>query len=246
MEGIRCVFITDHNNLRGVKALFQLKENHEKFRETLIIPAMELSTQDGHVIALGVKNHIKTGLPFEDSVDLIRKENGIPVPVHPFSLEKGVREKASMCDVIEVHNATNVDIFSNIAAENYAQVQRLTPVAGSDAHIPQLVGRCSNEIEADLAEDDILSAIERGRIKPKRKGYIAESEMLMWVYSRLQRSRRYILAYLKTHKPRSYRLGDVGLGFFLNFPSFPLWRFMLRMSVREAKKLSRKANTAWL
>lgn len=245
-NGVDCVFVTDHNNIRGYQKTAEYWKDHAKYRHIGVLPGVEVSTRDGHIIALGVKNNIRTDMSAEETVEEIKSLSGVPFAVHPFALGNGLREKARICSLIEVHNATNVDLYSNLASKNFSEKHEIPQAAGSDAHIPELVGRCLNQVEADKNEDDIVQALNNGQIRPSRLGYITKEELVRWTHPRLKFSEGHILRYLRQDAPNYYTLGKLSLRLFLNYPNLFIWKLLTSIAVRGAKKRSKKLNSAWI
>ena len=64
-RGLHGMAITDHNTLEG--SLKALKVAPKDF---IIIPGVEISTLDGHMIALDVKENIQRGISIEETVEI--------------------------------------------------------------------------------------------------------------------------------------------------------------------------------
>ncbi|MFB6100938.1 MAG: PHP domain-containing protein [Haloplanus sp.] len=134
------------------------------------IPGMEITSAAGHVLALGVREAIPAGLPFEATLDRIHDQNGIAVIPHPFqSSRHGVAAKISeealaSADAIEVYNSRLLTGRANRKAEHFATAHGLPMTAGSDAHIAEMVGQAVTEVDADeRSARGILDAIVAGR-----------------------------------------------------------------------------------
>lgn len=160
------IAITDHGTLDGYKAAKRLKP------AVLLIPGAEITSQDGHIIALGINEIVKSNMPALDTVDAIHAQGGIAVAAHPFGglTRPGIHaaEILKRMDAIEVLNGGTF-MRQNSQAFALAQKLKKPKVSGSDAHLLKNVGSFACEIKADSI-DDILSAIKRGRIKlPDRR-----------------------------------------------------------------------------
>jgi predicted metal-dependent phosphoesterase TrpH len=81
-RGLNCVAVTDHNQLEGAYKI-------AKETDFLIIPGMEVSSSDGHIVALNVIELIPKGLCAADTIDKIHKAGGIAVACHPYVFFKG-------------------------------------------------------------------------------------------------------------------------------------------------------------
>ena len=51
-------------------------------------------------------------------LDEAKKQDAVTIAPHPFSLMDALREDSIHCDLFEVFNSSNVDVYSNIKAKN--------------------------------------------------------------------------------------------------------------------------------
>jgi len=134
------------------------------------IPGMEVTSEAGHVLALGVTTTIPAGLPFAETVERIRAAGGIAVVPHPFQKSRsGVAANVDAdaladVDAIEVYNSRLLTGFANRRAERFARERDLPMTAGSDAHIAEMVGQAPTLVDTDERDAAaILDAIREGR-----------------------------------------------------------------------------------
>ena len=134
------------------------------------IPGMEVTSEAGHVLALGINEAVPAGLSFGDTLDRIHEAGGIAVVPHPFQTSRsGVApnvstEQLATADAIEVYNSRLLTGRANRKAKAFAEDHGLPQTAGSDAHISELVGQAVTAVEADAATADaIIEAIRAGR-----------------------------------------------------------------------------------
>ncbi|MHA1409677.1 MAG: PHP-associated domain-containing protein [Candidatus Odinarchaeia archaeon] len=157
------IAITDHNTNKGY---FNAKKTRSKL---LIIPAIEVSSKDGHIIGLGITDIIPKKEPAEVTIQKIKDAGGIALIPHPFDyLRNCVGSKLNYLkpDVIEVYNANMITPFGNYFAKKFAEKNSLGTTAGSDAHSSLELGYAYTLVE-DGSIDDILSYL----IKQKAKTY---------------------------------------------------------------------------
>jgi len=159
---IRGVAITDHDTVRGYEEVSRLANVYE---DILIIPGIEVSAKNGHIIILGIEECPKYPASIESVIDFAKEKDGIVVIPHPYR-KYGIGETAENieADAIEVLNpqATQEE---NKKAENLARKIDLPCVAGSDAHSPQEMWLAYTKIEAKQDVNDILKAIKDGKVK---------------------------------------------------------------------------------
>lgn len=139
--------------------------------EVLIIPGIEVSTKDGHLVALGVEGPIEGGLSAVETAEKIRESSGLIIIPHPYDfLGPSVNpfKLRGKADAIETVNSSIFTFsLSRFFAERAALRLNLPAVAGSDAHIPEALGDAYTLIESPSnSVDDVLEAIKKGRTKP--------------------------------------------------------------------------------
>lgn len=166
-NGLNAVAVTDHNYLEGA---FKIAKETPDF---LIIPGMEVSSADGHIVALNVPELIPKGYSATETVERIHKAGGVAIACHPYVLGKGcLKEKVCPTfDAVEVINARAFPFKRSVKkAEETAKKLGLPRVAGTDAHYGPQIGFGYTLIEAEEASvDAIVKAIVDGRCQPMGK-----------------------------------------------------------------------------
>ncbi|RNJ26503.1 PHP domain-containing protein [Halosegnis longus] len=164
--GLDVLAVTDHDEIDASLAAAERAEEYG----LVGIPGMEVTSEAGHVLALGIEELIPPGLSFVETLDRIREQGGIAVVPHPFQRSRhGVaphisEETLASADAIEVYNSRLFTGRSNRTAETFATSRNLPMTAGSDAHIAEMVGQAVTEIDADeRTSEAVLDAIRAGR-----------------------------------------------------------------------------------
>jgi predicted metal-dependent phosphoesterase TrpH len=162
-RGLNAVAVTDHNFLEGAYKIAQETD-------FLIIPGMEVSSADGHIVALNVHELIPRGFSAVETVERIHKAGGVAIACHPYVYFKGcLRENVCEAfDAIEVINARAFPFKNSVEkAEDAAQRLKLSRVAGTDAHYGPQIGYGYTEIEAEEPTvEAIAKAIVEGKCTP--------------------------------------------------------------------------------
>lgn len=237
------LFVTNHNTLDGLSQILKYKNEHAKFKNIQVYPAEEITTDTGaHVLAYGISREIPSGLPLEEIIDEIKKQDGISSAPHPFSLVDALREKSGICDMIEVFNSNNIDIISNVKANQYALENNMTQVCGSDSHVSSTLGRCINLIESENTLDDVLYAMKHNQIKITTTGYTMPEETLSHIKFKISNSKDYIFDYVKTHHPNSVWLFSFLLKAYERDPDSYLWKMFYNICLYFLKRISNKIN----
>jgi predicted metal-dependent phosphoesterase TrpH len=162
-RGLNAVAVTDHNNLEGAYKI-------AKETDFLIIPGLEVSSSDGHIVALNVHELIPRGFSAVETVARIHKAGGVAIACHPHVLFKGcLRDKVcATFDAIEVINARAFPFKNSVKkAEETAERLKLSRVAGTDAHYGPQIGYGYTIIEAaEPSVEAIAKAILGGHCQP--------------------------------------------------------------------------------
>ncbi|MEM7819337.1 MAG: PHP domain-containing protein [Candidatus Aenigmatarchaeota archaeon] len=189
--GLSAVAITDHDNIEGALSA----KRFEKKYGIIIISGEEVSTKNGHILALGINEFIAPGLSVDETLDLIHQQGGIAIASHPFDVaRKGLGYLSKKCDAVEAFNAMNIERIGNMKCERFAKNNRLPMVAGSDAHKINMLGFGITKINADSV-DEILKKIKKGDTTLICK-YVPTKFIVDWTVQRLKMSYGYTIDYM--------------------------------------------------
>ncbi|HEY0196083.1 MAG TPA: PHP domain-containing protein [Methanobacterium sp.] len=161
--GLDAIAIADHNTLKGSQEALKISEKLDNF---LVIPAMEVSTSKGHIVALGITEEVEKGNTPEQTIEDIRAQGGIAIVPHPY-----VRYREGLCgyvedldiDAIETLNSRYIFGISNWRARKLAEKRDIPQIGSSDAHFLRAIGSCVTELEADLTVKSVIKAILSGK-----------------------------------------------------------------------------------
>ena len=160
-KGIQGMAITDHNTVEG--SLKALKVAPKDF---IVIPGVEISTNEGHIIALNVKENIPKGLNVVETVEKTIDLNGIPIVPHLYRTMSGIKEDKlkkiiGKISAIEVFNSCSVP-QTNLKTARIAKKYNLGGTGGSDSHTPLYVGYGYTTVNTtDTHVDTIISEISK-------------------------------------------------------------------------------------
>jgi len=161
------IAITDHDTIQGaLEAKKLMKEN--KYRFELIL-GEEISSVEGHILGLFLKNEIPGGLPAHKVLKEIHAQGGIAIASHPFEQTRFKNPKMVTMDGvgpvtlikhrhdfdgIEVVNATPTLDDENLRASALNEtILGLAETGSSDGHIVEAVGRGYTLFEGKSALD---------------------------------------------------------------------------------------------
>jgi predicted metal-dependent phosphoesterase TrpH len=161
-RGMDGLAITDHNKLKGSIQAFPMAGEFG----LVVVRGVEISSEDGHVLAYGIDNEIKRGMSAKRTVHEIKKIGGFAVISHPYRVWSGVGERAtrtSKAQALETFNARS-KMRHNQKAMKLCKKMKLPMTAGSDAHCLDDVGRAYVNIKEQLeTEEQVLEALRKGR-----------------------------------------------------------------------------------
>ena len=158
-NGMDGIAVTDHDRLDS--AIKIAKEN-----EFPIIPGMEITSSDGHIVALRISEPIPKGLSAGETVDRIQAAGGLAVACHPLAFfKKSVgRHVSSKFNAVEVINASAFPFGLSVrTALRLALNLGLAQVAGTDAHYGPQIGYAYTLLDSELKVDNMIEAITKGQ-----------------------------------------------------------------------------------
>lgn len=237
------LFVTNHNTLDGYQQILEYQSNHEKFSRLKIYPAEEVTTdKEAHVLVYGLHNEIKPFQTLDEILDDAKAQNAVTIAPHPFSLIDALREDSLKCDLFEIFNSSNIDIYSNKKAEIFAKNHNLGVTAGSDSHLASTIGRCTNLIKSENTLDSVISSMKKKQISIENTGYINRREVLEHVYYKIENSKEYIDKYIAEFYPRSVWLFKLLYKFYTSTHKNYLWDMLFQLCVFGLKRISYKIN----
>ena len=184
-RGLNAVAVTDHNFLEGAYKI-------AKETDFLIIPGMEVSSADGHIVALNVNELIPRGFSAVETVERIHKAGGVAIACHPYVYFKGCL-RDNVCasfDAIEVINARAVPFKNSVKkAEEAAERLKLSRVAGTDAHYGPQIGYGYTVIEA---EEPTVEAISKAIVDGRCQAFGQPVPFILNLMQELKRVKRMV------------------------------------------------------
>jgi predicted metal-dependent phosphoesterase TrpH len=159
--------ITDHNTCEAMPYLLEkglMREDGQPVNDFLIIPAVEVTTAEGHLLCIGATLPYLKGKPARQVCDMIHERGGLAIPPHPYDLFRaGIRFstlETLPIDAIEVFNAATTLRRYNRYAFKYAQLRGLPMTAASDAHHAAAVGTAYTILDTeDFSVKGILAQL---------------------------------------------------------------------------------------
>ncbi|MGE3598762.1 MAG: PHP-associated domain-containing protein, partial [Dehalococcoidia bacterium] len=166
------IAITEHDQ---IDAALKLRELHARGRYRFdVVVGAEVTTLEGHLLALFVEEPIPSLRPLARTIDLIHRQGGLCVIPHPLSpltrsigrngIERIVRRRADglWFDGIELANSSPAGRIRTTRARalNAARFH-LPEIGGSDAHFLPAVG-CARTLFEGATAQELYAAITAG------------------------------------------------------------------------------------
>ena len=202
--GLHAIAVCDHDLCTAA----------EPTDDVLLIPSVEISTREGHILGLflnaPVDDCVLSNDPMPsaaDAIDAIHAVGGAAVLAHPFAPQKCDEEllRSIAVDAVEAVNArAALHKGANERALALAKAKNVPVCAGSDAHEAGELGGCHTVFETDeLCLDSLRAALLDGRCSPV---LIHPCRWRYKGFARVRRDKNWNITSLKTY---AYLLGTL-------------------------------------
>ncbi len=158
-RGLHGLAFLDHNTM---DAYWEAEDT-----DLIIVPAVEVSTPQGHVGAMGMEKSIGRQPDVKTALHLIREHGGLSVALHPYRFWSGIGERevrAHGWDAVEGLNA-RTGKRDNLRAQRLAKPLNLPIIGGSDAHSLEELGTGYTIVKQVDSWPMLLDEIRAGRTK---------------------------------------------------------------------------------
>jgi predicted metal-dependent phosphoesterase TrpH len=167
-KGIKGAAFVDHNSPEGGREALSLglKDFH-------VIPGIEVSSAEGHILALNVTEPIERDMGVRETIEKIHELGGVAIAAHPYRKWSGLGEDNVIghpFDGIEAINGRS-SARSNRHAKALARDLGLAVTAGSDSHENDTLGSAYTIFPDDCDNvEDLMKAILDRRTKVEGNG----------------------------------------------------------------------------
>ncbi|MGB8213382.1 MAG: PHP domain-containing protein [Anaerolineales bacterium] len=171
--GLNVIAITDHDEIQG--SLEAVKQAPAYGLE--VIPGSEITTAEGHLLALYIHQRIPKGLSLEETIRHVADQNGVCIAPHPGGMRinslrpeviRRALQKPDLAKVligIEVYNAGIIPLNGNTVARQLAEEVPVARVGSSDAHLLWMIGKGATFFQGSSAEQ-LRRALFAGLTRP--------------------------------------------------------------------------------
>jgi predicted metal-dependent phosphoesterase TrpH len=170
MGDLDVIAVTEHDTLRAAD---EARELHAKGSyRFLVIPGMEITTLDGHLLALFIDEPVASFKRMEPTLEAVHRQGGIAIVPHPLSwLTRSVSERVLervkaaegndgvYFDAIEEYNLSPAGRVTSARARRLNRERfGIAAVGSSDAHFLAAIGSAQTMFEG-RTPDELRTAI---------------------------------------------------------------------------------------
>lgn len=185
-KGLAGLALTEHDTTRHHDAIKRWNRDH-KDRPFVFYPGMEITTREGHLLAIGVQYAIPKRLALEETLEQVERAGGIPIPAHPYRRHTGIQDVWLNAITPRIHTVETTNAQepprSNRRAAQHAQEHALGATGGSDAHQVHDVGNAYTVMPSEVSSlDELLDQLRHRKTR-------AEGTRTRWLTRARQRAR---------------------------------------------------------
>jgi predicted metal-dependent phosphoesterase TrpH len=143
-RGLSAIAITDHNTTIGNLEAQKMAESFG----LIVVPAMELSTDSGEILAYGITSKIDKSLPVLEAIEQIHAQGGVAIAAHPFNMKHPNIDFARLDEeMIKKLPLDGLEAFDPLRGRvdahflDLAKQLNIAITGGSDAHLRYQIGK---------------------------------------------------------------------------------------------------------
>ena len=176
------VAITDHDEYRG-----GIKFKKALRRVIEVIPGIEISTREGHILVLGIggekegRKYVKmTNKSIFEVIDQAKDDNLIVIVAHPLDIIRNGVGVGCLKKIIDYWNGVYVETLNAASPlkpfyaklrEDLIGIGNIKQVGGSDAHIPDEIGVAGTIVNINHEINSALESLMEGDTTPYGKAF---------------------------------------------------------------------------
>lgn len=176
--GLDVIAITDHDEISGALEAVKLASHYG----IEVIPASEITTSEGDLLALFINQKIQAGLSLIETILRVREQGGVCIAPHPMAGGMGMKSLSAYSILkalkhplasqtligIETYNGTAIDRMSNHYAKIFANGLSIAQTGSSDAHVIDTIGFGATEFEGNTPQD-LLNSLRNKTTKVRKQ-----------------------------------------------------------------------------
>ncbi len=178
--GLDGICLSEHDYFWEPEKVRDLAKKHNY----LVLPAIEINTEDGHMLCYGLEKYVYGMHRVRELADYIAEARGAMVAAHPYrrqmpwnlkddheyhlALERAAANHAySYCVALERLNGRG-SVKENTFSAHLCEHMKVPGTAGTDAHAISDIGKCATEFERRISTlADLIEELKAGRFRPK-------------------------------------------------------------------------------
>jgi predicted metal-dependent phosphoesterase TrpH len=176
--GLDGICLSEHDFFWKPDDVFALAKRHDY----LVLPAIEINTDDGHILAYGLTKYVYGMHRSHELAHHIGEANGAMVAAHPYrrqmpwyinnerdyeeALVRASRNPAyRYCAALETVNGRGSE-EENRFSQRLCDLMQMRGTAGSDAHARTDIGRCATQFERRIETvEDLIEELRAERFR---------------------------------------------------------------------------------
>lgn len=165
-DGYDVLSITNHNIVTYNSHL----KNYAEARGILLIPGVEATIENKHVLLINVTDYIERDINTFDDLLRYKREGSLIMAPHPYyhnftCIGSKLSEYINLFDAIEYCHYYIKYINPNLKAEKIAKKENIPLVGTSDVHFKHQIGKTYSLVKAKKDIDAIIAAIKSNKIE---------------------------------------------------------------------------------
>lgn len=207
--GFDVIAITDHDEIRGSLEARDLAPNYG----IEVIQGSEITTAEGHLLALYINKRIPQKLPLIETLVRIGDQGGLAIVPHPEArITRSINRTSILAATnhpdaklilagIEVYNAGLPYRYRNHLNRKLAMPFQLAQVGNSDAHGVWAIGSASTEFPGNTVDDLRSALLHRTTTAHGVPGFIALSPITTWGFHTLLKRAGWVTSNIQPQLP---------------------------------------------
>ena len=176
--GLDGICLSEHDFFWKPEDVAALAKRHDY----LVLPAIEINTDDGHILAYGLTKYVYGMHRSHELADYIGQANGSMVAAHPYrrqmpwyvdserdydeALVRASRNPAyRYCAGLEALNGRGTE-QENQFSQRLCDLMSMPATTGSDAHARTDIGRCATQFDKRIETvEDLIEELKAGKFR---------------------------------------------------------------------------------
>ncbi len=177
------IAITDHDEIKGAQEAAEIVYKSTKWKsiDPIVLVGEEVTTLEGHVLAINIKERIPPRMSAEETIAAIHEQNGFAIAAHPYTIahyflkrQKGLLGVGKLIyelpfDGVEVINANITEKIPNLWLKYVLNNNNFALLGNSDAHFSTAF-TANSDFEGETAQD-LFKAIRNKSTTPQGRTY---------------------------------------------------------------------------